>query len=231
MTITITENLKKKIKGSIRQRMPDLKISYNCILDVDGDHCFNDMDSIISLDKEQLKLLHNIISESPIRDFCSDWIARELYEREFDENANVKSLKEIDDVINHEKLSEEMVNDFLSLPGQYKVFFPIPTHLNNILSNKSSSVPFGGGFEIIRWNDTYRKDYPNVYLHTSELNKIARELSEPSDKARSATKFVLSIDYQGYFDKFCQSNSSINVLDLIRSFLGMLFATGVVENS
>nr|WP_244488778.1 HEPN domain-containing protein [Bosea sp. Leaf344] len=227
--LKISETTKAKLAGNIRRALAEVDVWSNCL--VGNVSSFQALDANVKLDSDAFKLVTNIISEDPLYIFFSDWIAREIFERDLDKSQSKVPVKLelLPGVPSSEHLAEEMIRDFCQLPFSYKIFLSLPAPLSGLIHPEQTETDYGGGIKILWWSDKLEKSYPGVIKTTKEPKDqgSAKFLSgkETDDKERL---MVLELCVGGFLDR--KNNRSISVdlaLEKVKSFFGLCVATGL----
>ncbi len=175
--------------------------------------------------KTHARLLR-LIGETPLIDFVSGTLARELLENQtYEAEVGPKALTSIEAYANAAEVSSRLVAEFESLPWQYTVTLPLPVSFSEVFCPQVGFFALSDAVCIRCGDEAMAGAYPLESGIEKRDQDIAggglAALLIPQKPEWKAERAYLQVQVEGFIGKFTQTEPLLDAIGFIRSFFGL----------
>lgn len=174
--------------------------------------------------------LENYIGEFPFSEFVTEYISNQLsVSQKYDFDAIPVKLIELESYSNPEKIAQQIVEEFNSLPWEYTVSFKIDNEFGKIFNEKIKNYKLSESVDINSPDDEFINQYPLKDKNEKVVETLESSIGflggllpvKPVKVEWDKNSTYLNIIISGFIDKFRTTATYDNVLLLLKAFIGL----------
>ncbi len=232
MPLNIHQGCKDKIKAKLIELLPTIIVNNKRF--VSRDTALNLLDTNDALPEHGslVEKLHSIIGEWPIYDFVYSTLSKELQDNQtYDSSTPELNLNELDEYTDIEAISNRLVEEFDSLPWNYRFTIDLKSTLAPLFSNDTTSFEITDSIRLLKPDEDFISNHP-LTAPGEENNRNAFGLgllgiTTPSDWNNESV--YLQIDAEGYLGKYVTTQTTENVATTVKAFVGLSIALRILK--
>lgn len=212
-------------------QLDKVTVSNGIFLALDTVQHLSSVETVLPASGEIYKNIARYVGESPVVDFVSGVLARELSEKyEFSSASERVPLRSLPDYSNLSEISERLIGQFESLPWNYAVTVALPAELD-FYSIESNRAVVSENVSIIRGGDladqipfsVKNPGHPPANSLLALLDSVVPSWNEQ--------RWYLQISVEGFIGKYATTEPLLGAISNLRAFFGLGIALRLFKTS
>lgn len=224
----IHPDCKKRLVNLLAEIIPEIQVRNNIFLNYQSTSRLEELDDVLPNRGDIKEELLTYIGENPLSVFIRERLFEKLKDRFDFENGKSDKLTDLDGFKNEKELSKELITEFESLPWDYTFFIKFPRSLGSKLINIINEIPFSlnDRMSLIKPSNEL---YPNPPKHGSLKKFPSLDFLDKKEQNWDSEDLYIKYVTKGYVGPLDQTNTILELQDLVKSFLGLCLAKRVVD--
>ncbi len=232
MGLNLHNNLKARLKEELAKQLPTIEVNNRSFLDRKTTAGFLLANEPLPKHGPITDRLESYIGEWPFYDFLYGQISKELNEeQQYDSSNPTCKLTDIEAYSNTAEASEKLVEQFNTLPWQYKFSIKFKPLFLPIFEGNSNKYELSDTVSLIKPDDSLISEFPlqsgvegrDKGLFSSGL------LSMFSAEEWDRESVYLQIATEGFTGKYITTQTSESVVSIFKAFCGLAIALRLIK--
>lgn len=226
MPLNLHANCLAQLRTSIQEHLPQIEVRHGMFLSPGSTALlFLAQAALPTTGKVHARLL-KLIGETPLIDFVSGTLARELAENQaFETELGPKPITSIPAYSNAAEVSSRLVDEFESLPWWYTVTLPLPTSFSEVFCPHIGFFALSESVFIRCGNEEMVEAFPLASGIEKRDQDIAggglTSLLIPEKPEWKHDRAYLQIQVEGFIGKYTSTEPLHDAVSFIRAFFGL----------
>jgi hypothetical protein len=246
MALGLHAECKKRLVESIYEQLRSVVVRKNCLLDVGSTMGLMKCEKVLPNTERFRSKFKDFISENPIYDFVVETLSRDLLEtRGYDPDRASTTLKALEGYSDLKAAATGLVDQFDSLPWQFRVSCPLSWSLSKVLRKYWPEYTLSDQMRIITPGSEYNQILPLVSgikardsavelsFPVVSSSKSLTSLSSMFDRAKPAWELLatsfLQVDVEGFIGEYEWTTPIYNALASLKAFCGLSLAIDFLQ--
>lgn len=235
MSLDLNQKCIDRLVEKIIEVLPEIMVKNNMIIISSSTYKIFSAEIILP-QKGKLKIdLENYIGAAPFSDFVYEYISKQLSDsQKFDPDAIPLKLIELESYSNPEKIAQQIVEEFNSLPWEYTVSFKIDNEFGKIFNEKIKNYKLSESVDINSPDDEFINQYPlkdknEKVVETLESSTGILSMLLPVKVEWDKNSTYINFRISGFIHQYGTTATYENALLLLKAFIGLGLSLGMFK--
>lgn len=237
MKITLHKGCSDRLVEKLGEIIPSINVEHHMFLESESVVNLIDAESILPTSGKTKEHLEQYIGETPVFNFISEFLSRELLENEqYDPSDKLIKLVELEAYKDSKGVAKRLVDELESLPWNYALTIALKNDFGKLFASNLKSFDFGESIRLIVPNSTFAADFPLQSGVTERDKRVSRNLgeppgfsltglpSEPKPLEWNPSATYLQIKVEGFIGVYGSSSTQENAINILKAFCGIAIA-------
>jgi hypothetical protein len=236
MPTKLHEDAKRRIVEALTDAVPKILVENKMFLDRKSLVWLFIADLALPKHGKIRDQLNATMGDSPLVEFIDGSLSRELFERdEYDSNFPSLRLDQIPGYENPQKVAEQWVADFETLPWSYLLSLQLPVAVSNMLREVVNRVPFGDRVFLVHPFPQFIEQHPllsgndkkNKSIHSS--GGFLGLLGDPPQPKWDEERVYLQFKVDGFIGRYGGTEATFSGESSLKAFCGLCIALRIFK--
>jgi len=232
MPLNLHQGCKDRLKQLLVEQLPTVEVTNKKFIKKQSTTGFLTASEALPEHGPAIDSLQNYIGEWPFYDFLYGFLSKELNDDQaYDSSESLLKLTEIDEYSDVEATATRLVDEFESLPWQYKYTIDIKSSLSQIFTGTKTNYELTDSINIAKPDETFIKNHPVQTLEGGNSRNLLSLglLGGFISREWASDTIYLQFITRGFVGKYVTSQTTETVLSSLKSFLGLSIALRLLK--
>lgn len=225
MPLPLHEKCLTQLRDALQESLKDAQVINGMFLSPRSSFSLFAAEKVLPTNGKAHEQIKKNLSETPVIDFVSGTLGRELFENQEYQNGDIpKPLTDIPEYADLPKLAERLVADFASLPWSYVVTVPLPQSFSEVFCEGIGSLQLSDRISIRCGDEQLGKEFPltsGIVKRDQTLNGGALSSLLGSKAKWDPKSAYLQIAVEGFIGKYSTTEPLLDAVGMMRAFFGL----------
>jgi len=227
MSLDLHQNCKSRLVKKLTNLLPEIMVKNNMFILSTSVYQLHSLDEILPQSGKVRVDLEKYIGESPFFEFVIGYLSQQLFDNQkYESDALPKQLIDLEPYSKPEKVAQEMVEEFSSLPWEYTISLKIENEFGKLFSENIKNYQLSDSVSIISPSEEFINQYnlkdknEKVVEYSGLLNPL-QSLFLPVKVEWDINSTYINFIISGFIDHYGTTATYENVLLLLKAFFGL----------
>ena len=227
MSLDLHTKCQAQLRASLANQLVHASVHYGKFLTPSSSAHLSQSEMVLPTNGPVHQRMLKFIGESPLVDFVTGTLARELFEtQEFQGEKGPVSLNSLPRYADLPALADRLATEFNSLPWKYTITTPLPVAFSEIFCPNFRNLKLSETIVISRGDDAFANAFPMESGVEKRDQAIAGGGLMPSllikkKPAWNPNRAYLQVSVEGFIGKFTNTEPLIDAIGVLRAFYGL----------